>query len=216
MGWKMLMSGVFEGDPNYNEDDSDITFLVKLSNIPPTTAQTHRFFTFQLNEGVRDAFEAVIQFPSPAPFLTLLGPPGTGKTHLALAVGWSFLKRHQTVLYYHAAGLLNALRDGYKHSSETDYEHTLAFAKNCSLLILDDFGVQKETDWANEQLDFIIDSRYENQKPLIVTTNLALSLLPARISDRLSEGALIQLKGESFRKKWRGVLLGDFEGLVSK
>lgn len=203
MGWKQLLPGVFEGDPNYPDDDSDITLLVQLSNIPSTSSQTHRFFTIQIHDGIKHALEAATRFPklNHLPFLTFLGSPGTGKTHLALALGWSFLKQHRTVLYYHVIGLLNSLRDSYKHSGDSDYEHTLGFAKNCALLILDDFGAQKESDWANEQLDFICDYRYENKKPLIVTSNLTLNDLPPRIADRLREGTISVLEGESFRKR---------------
>lgn len=201
MGWKRLAAGIYEGDPSYTDDDSDITGLIKLSNIPLLTRHTHRFFTFKSYVGVKDALEAAIHFgqSTKLPFLTFLGLPGTGKTHLALSIGWAYLEAGKLILYYHVANFLNALRDGYKRSGENDFFHIMSFARNCSLLILDDLGAEKETEWATEQLDYIIDSRYENRKSLVVTTNLALDLLPPRIGDRLAEGTLIQLKGPSFR-----------------
>ncbi|GAI94135.1 unnamed protein product, partial [marine sediment metagenome] len=100
--------------------------------------------------------------------------------------------------------LLDTLRRGYSSWQKGDpegYQSILGFTQNASLLVLDDLGAQHGTDWATSKLDQIIDYRYINQKPLIVTSNLALEQLPARIMDRLREGVLIHLKGESFRKK---------------
>ena len=211
MIWKQRAPGVFEGIPVKGERDN-FEFLVKLSNVPLLTFGTHRLATWQPRDpSHKKSWPVICQWATGEikhPFLTLLGQPGIGKTHLALALGWEWLERGKTVLYYHVAGLLNALRDGYRQTGEADYEHTMAFARNCSLLILDDLGAEKESDWANEQLDFLIDHRYENSKPLIVTTNLTLDDLPPRIADRLREGALILLKGESYRKKKHEALAG--------
>lgn len=204
MTWKQRMPGVFEGIPGEQKDE-ELEFLAEMSNMPPSTFETHRLSTWQHHDAShRESWPTICEWATGAinhPFLTFLGDPGVGKTHLSLALGWEWLERGKTVLYYHVAGFLNALRDGYRHSGQSDYEHSIAFAKNCSLLILDDLGAERETDWANEQLDFIIDHRYENRKSLIVTTNLTLDDLPPRIADRLREGTLILLKGESFRKQ---------------
>jgi len=209
MSWIERIPGVLEGIPENDKAIADPfilpEFLATLSNMPTNTKQTHRFNTFKLAKGVKDAYDAAVAFTMDTeggklPFLTFLGLPGLGKTHLALAIGWDYLEMGRTVFYYHVAGLLNALRDGYKHSGEADYEHIAAYARNCSLLILDDLGAEKDTEWAGEQLDMIIDTRYENSKRLVVTTNLTLDDLPARVADRLREGTLVHLKGESFRK----------------
>ena len=76
------------------------------------------------------------------------------------------------------------------------------------LLILDDFGMERGTEYGLEQIYMVIDSRYRSGKPLIVTTNLTLHDLThpqdtahARIYDRLKEMCVpVQFKGESFRK----------------
>jgi len=204
------MPGVFQGIPGEKQEKSEAELLVRLSNIPVATMKTHRFTTWH-HRGDEAWWKSIEEYGKgnyKHPFVTLLGTVGTGKTHLALSLGWDWLERGKTVLYYHAADFLNALRDGFRHTSETDYSHTITFAKNCSLFILDDLGAERETEFATEQLDLVVDYRYEHLRPLIVTTNQALDLLPPRVADRLQEGALIHLKGESYRKKKHEALAG--------
>jgi len=208
MSWRQIIPGVYEValEPEVDNKATQewVESLIKLSNIPPWTATTKRFSKWLHQAGQEAWWGSVSQYGSgdyTHPFLTLLGQTGLGKTHLALGIGWEWIGRGKTVLYYHVVDLLNALRDGYRHPGEADYSYIITFAKNCTLLILDDLGVQKETEWADEQLDFIIDFRYERYKPLVVTTNLALDKLTPRIADRLWEGTLVHLKGQSFRGK---------------
>lgn len=205
MTWRQIIPGVLEGIPGEQQEETALELHVRMSKIPLLTMNTHRLETWEHrgNESWWPKIKQYVEGSYDHPFLTFLGTVGTGKTHMALAIGWEWLERGLTVLYYQVEGLLDALRHGYR-TLERDpdgYERTLAFTKNANLLILDDFGVQQETEWAASKLDQIIDHRYINQKPLIVTSNLALEQLPARIMDRLREGVLIHLKGESFRKK---------------
>lgn len=183
--------------------------LLNLSNIPTATEKTHRFFTWKHSNKtpswrtIQDYANGYMEHP----FITFLGQVGTGKTHLALAIGWEWLEQGRTVLYYQAASFLDSMRDALRrgqsnlYTRDKVYEEIVAFARNASLFILDDLGAERATEWAMEQLDEIIDFRYINRKPLIVTSNLTLDDLPARIADRLREGVLILLKGKSYRGK---------------
>jgi len=210
MTWKQVIPGVFEGIPGEQQEEiqQEETRLVhlRMSKIPLLTMNTHRIETWQHkgNESWWPKIKRYAEGSYDHPILTFLGTVGTGKTHMALAIGWEWLERGKTVLYYQVEGLLDALRRGYRTWERGDpdgYQSTLAFTQNAGLLILDDLGAQQETEWTTSKLDQIIDHRYINQKPLIVTSNLALEQLPIRIMDRLREGVLIHLKGESFRKK---------------
>jgi DNA replication protein DnaC len=204
MTWNQIIPGIYEGLPG-GQKDEELELRVEMSNIPITTLKTHRLATWQHKDS-EPWWPAITQYADGSyshPFITLLGTVGTGKTHIAFAVGWSWLENGRTVLYYQIENLLDALRRGYSKWQGGDpdgYSGLLQFTQNVSLLILDDFGVQHETEWAVSKLDQIVDYRYEYKKPLIATTNLALNRLPARIADRLSEGVLVQLTGESFRK----------------
>ena len=214
MAWRQLMPGVFEGIPDQGEKDEVISqhedeedeCRIRISNIPAETMTTHRLLTWKHrgNEPWWPKIEAYAHREYDHPFVTLVGPRGTGKTHIAFAVGWEWLKQGAGVLYYHVEDLLDLLRRGYslwQKGSSDSYDAIIDFTRHTNLLILDDLGAHNETDWAVVKLDQIVDYRYEHRKPLIATTNLALNRLPERIEDRLSEGVLVQLTGESYRKK---------------
>jgi DNA replication protein DnaC len=202
--WKQVAPGVFEGVQG--EGDEDLDRHIRMSNMPVGTIKTHRFETWK-HRG-KERWWADLQHYAEGkythPFVTLLGTVGTGKTHIALSTGWLWISCGRTVLYYQTEDLLDALRSGYSTWQRGDpegYSMILHFAQNVSLLILDDFGAQDEKVWATSKLDQIINSRYINKKPLMVTTNMALDKLPERIADRLSEGMLVELAGESYRTK---------------
>jgi len=149
-------------------------------------------------------------------FLSLLGVPGTGKTHLTLAAAWDWLETGRgTVAYRQVEAFLDELRWGYAaHNAYTQKQASglesvqvedpnvlINFVKICSLLVLDDLGAEKTTEWAGAKLDEIIDHRYVNGLPTIITSNLAMDQLLPRIADRLMEGKVFVLKASSYRRK---------------
>ena len=103
--------------------------------------------------------------------------------------------------------LLDDLREGYRISENyrsdqlasdaKTYTRLMAWLQTVHLLVLDDIGVNKPSEWAVEKLDQIVNFRYANNKPLILTANsLKFS---DRIVDRCKEGAVVRLKGPSYR-----------------
>lgn len=197
--------------------DRELEKLVKISNIPRPTMRTHRFGAWK-HRGDEAWWTRVLEYSAGYyghPFLTFLGTVGTGRTHIALSIAWEWLERHKTVLYYQVEGLLDALRCGFsswQQGNPDGYQSIITFTQVASLLVLDDLGAQQVTDFSSSKLDEIIDYRYLNHLPLVVTTNLTLAKLPPRIADRLREGTLVQLSGTSYRKvkhdKREGVVTG--------
>ena len=119
----------------------------------------------------------------------LWGKVGTGKSYFAGCIANALMERGISVCMTNFALILNDLAASYKDRNEY-------IARLCSfpLLILDDFGMERGTEYGLEQVYNVIDSRYRSGKPLIVTTNLTLEELQnpedtahARIYDRLTE-----------------------------
>jgi len=203
MSWRRIAPGVYEGVPGADQEDTMLGSYIKMSRMPLITAKSHRLPSWEHSEDEwwwKD-IEAFAKGEGEYPILSFLGVNGTGKTHLAFAIGWEWLEQGRTVLYYHAADLIRALRDGFQLGAVESYSTIIAFAQNCSLLILDDLGTERKNEFATEQLDLIVDYRYINRKHLIFTSNLSLDKVWPRIADRMTEGLLINLKGPSHRGK---------------
>jgi DNA replication protein DnaC len=123
-------------------------------------------------------------------WLLLQGGYGCGKTHLAAAVANFVVELGVPTLFLTVPDLLDTLRFSYD-SEDTTFEQRFDEIRNASLLVLDDFGTQNATGWAQEKLFQIINYRYINKLPLVVTTNLALDEIEARIRSRLADPELV-------------------------
>jgi len=180
--------------------------LAIYSGMPFITEGTHRLFTFAPGEGTQKAYDVCLSFLGNGTcFLTLAGEPGRGKTHLALGIGWHWLDNDMGVVkYWHIADLLGAMRREFDHppvsENGTPLKSIYQHCQEVGLLILDDLGVEKSTEWAIEQLDMLVDYRYINGKKTVFTTNLGPTQLPARIKSRLKEGLAATLDGIDYRE----------------
>lgn len=121
--------------------------------------------------------------------LIFFGKAGTGKTHLAVAIAQFIIEQKQIpARVARTVELLADIRqtfnehDGYRIENETELIRKFT---SVSLLVLDDLGAEKVSDWVREVLYRIIDERWLEQKPMIVTTNLNLQELEERIGERI-------------------------------
>ncbi len=136
--------------------------------------------------------------------LLLWGDVGTGKTFLAACVANALLDQGILVRMPVTGELLNKLMGIYPSERNAFLQSLNA----CSLLILDDFGMEHSSEFAMTQLFNIVDGRYRTGKPLIVTTNLTLQelknppdLAHRRIYDRLLEMCTpIKVSGQNIRR----------------
>jgi DNA replication protein DnaC len=125
-------------------------------------------------------------------WLLLQGGYGAGKTHLAAAVANYAVGMGVPTLFLTVPDLLDTLRFSYG-SDDTSFEERFNDIRNAKLLILDDFGTQNATGWAQEKLFQIVNYRYINKLPTVVTTNLALDEIEPRIRSRLADPDLVTL-----------------------
>jgi DNA replication protein DnaC len=123
-------------------------------------------------------------------WLFIEGPYGSGKTHLAAAIANYVVSLGVPTLFLTVPDLLDTLRFSY-NDPESSFEQRFEEIRQISLLILDDFGTQNATPWAQEKLFQIVNYRYINHLPLVVTTNLALEEIEGRISSRLQDPELV-------------------------
>lgn len=142
-------------------------------------------------DSIELAFNQAQQFAqSLQGWLFIEGPYGSGKTHLAAAVANYVVRLGVPTLFLTVPDLLDALRFTYE-DPESSFEQRFEEIRHISLLVLDDFGTQNATPWAQEKLFQIVNYRYINHLPMVVTTNLALEEIEGRISSRLQDPGLV-------------------------
>jgi DNA replication protein DnaC len=115
--------------------------------------------------------------------LWFMGSVGTGKTTLAMLVSKAALKAGRSVAIYSLPRLLNEIRD--THRAERSHVDLLDRLTAVDLLHVDDVGAERTTDWVLEELYSIVNARYEDQRSMVITTNiLDREALCEQISER--------------------------------
>ena len=157
---------------------SRITFAATRTEGPLPDAAARRLFSDALPQSVAYAED-------PQGWLVIIGPSGSGKTHLAAAIANRCIERQQTTFFIMVADLLDHLRAAYSPSSEIAYDELFEQVRNVPVLILDDLGAHSSTPWAQEKLFQVINHRYNNGLPTVVTVRGPLARLDESLRTRL-------------------------------
>lgn len=108
----------------------------------------------------------------PKPGLLLVGPPGIGKTHLAVGALRELLERGHEGVFFDYQHLLEQIRSGYDESIGASKREAYRTALETEILLLDDLGSHRVTEWVQDTIESIISYRYNHKRALIATTNL--------------------------------------------
>ncbi len=158
--------------------------LLEVANIPPLFRQaTFDNFTTQPENPVthrilQTAMTIAASYAREYPYgtkkqgLMFIGDPGTGKTHLAVAVMKRLIARGFECVFFDYQNLLERIRSSYDQASGAAQREAYQTALDCEVLVLDDLGAHRVTDWVEDTVTSLITYRYNQNKPLITTTNL--------------------------------------------
>jgi DNA replication protein DnaC len=144
-------------------------------NLPPEQRQN-----------LSSAYQVALNYAaSPEGWLILQGVNGCGKTHLAAAIVNYRYEARKPALFVVVPEFLDHLRMTFNPDSKVSYDQLFEGVKNTQLLVLDDYGEQSATPWAQEKLYQMINYRYNARLATIITTSSSLDEIESRIASRL-------------------------------
>lgn len=134
--------------------------------------------------------------------LIIYGGVGSGKTHLAAAIANTLIDRGIPTLFGTFSEHLEHIREEYDHTGQKKY---LSMMKNTPMLVLDDIGKERKTEWTQQILFDVINYRYEHLLPVIITSNLDFDGIGNHVGNavfsRLYEmSGAVQTSGGDYRR----------------
>lgn len=137
--------------------------------------------------------------------LLITGGVGNGKSYLSFAIANGLLKKGVPVVCISINGLLERIKETYSIWGKEGEWEIIKLLGNADLLVIDDLGTEQNTEWSISKIYTIIDSRYRNKLPTVVTTNYPVDILKDRYGERTVDRLIemcttIESKGNSIRK----------------
>jgi DNA replication protein DnaC len=156
----------------------------------------------------------VHEYPAVERGLLFMGSVGVGKTHLSVAILRMLIEKGVGCLFYEFGSLLKEIQNSYNPISQTSELKVLESVFQAEVLVLDELGASKPTDWVRDTMMQIINTRYNDKKLTIFTTNyldarrserdeVLEDRIGVRLRSRLYEMCkTIRIEGEDYRKKF--------------
>jgi DNA replication protein DnaC len=200
--------------------------LVRLARIPRRYTSCDFESFDELNESLTQARARTREFvegytsrklAEEAEFgILFLGPPGVGKTHLAVAALRTLIQDHGVVgLFVDFRDLIKTLQASYDPVSQMTEMQVLGPLFQAEVVVLDDLGASKMTEWVRDTIGHIVNSRYNDRKVTLITSNLSdessakestrpslTDRIGAAVRSRLHEMCVVvSIRGEDYRDK---------------
>ena len=190
-----------------------------LESIEPEMLESMNFDTFDVRgnnpnaeqrASIEDAFTTASYFArDPAGWLILKGETGVGKTHLAVAIYGVQIDQEKPVIFAFVPDLMDHFRRAFDPDSPVKYDHLFEEVRTTPLLILDDFGKERKSDWGVEKLYQIVAYRHSLRLPTVITSTMKLredgDPIVSRILDK-SISIVRVIEAPDYRKKKRPML----------
>ncbi|QRY18241.1 ATP-binding protein [Bacillus cereus] len=188
----------------------EIEKLFSISNLGERFSKS-TFESFLDRNGSETAYKVAVKYVKTfkewnGESLMLWGDPGNGKTHLAAAIVNELSKKGYIVVFQSVPELLQRIRSTFNSENKENETQIMRALLECDLLILDDIGAEKTTEWVEEKLFNIIDGRYRKELPTLYTSNLEPKELKNQVGkrsyDRMVETNLtVKNEAASYRRE---------------
>ena len=173
---------------------------------------SYRAFNPSQERAFKYASKLTMEYPAIERGLLFMGTVGVGKTHLAVSILKGLTERGFNCLFYESGSLLKEIQNSYNIHTQTSELKVLAPILEAEVLVLDELGASKPTEWVRDTMANIINTRYNDKKLTIFTTNYLderrtekdetlEDRVGVRLRSRLYEMCrTVPMGGEDFRK----------------
>ncbi|MCS6873190.1 MAG: ATP-binding protein [Pyrinomonadaceae bacterium] len=174
----------------------------------------YRPITKSQDIAMKYAYSLAQKYPDVEMGLLFMGSVGTGKTHLAVSILKGLTEKGFSCLFYEFGSLLKEIQDSYNSATQTSELRVLAPVFETEILVLDELGASKPTEWVRDIMSYIINTRYNDKKLTIFTTNYlderkddAEETLEDRIGKRLRSRLYemchtVRIEGPDYRRNF--------------
>lgn len=165
------------------------------------------FENFEPVGSTKKAYEIALNFQPKNGGLLFLGDCGVGKTHLAAAIANRQIGKAPT-LFISCPEFLLEMREGISGRKKNQNYHLFELARRVKLLVFDDIGAEKSSEWVQDTLFILVNYRYEQMLPTIFTSNCTLGELEEKLGKRVQSRIIemcrcVKMEGVDWRIKHR-------------